>query len=281
MRLYKICITRKVFLSTVLSFAVGICFAQSFMESPKKHLLAREDSTIFLSQPIEYITTAIISPKHDTKIALKKTHILLNNINFYNQQESNQHIYLPNKYNLLKNSAFGKKHLGLYAVSTENSYINLLKTKSIAFLFNYQNDFFCIKTSFIANQYETRHVTTQFGINVFGEYKFSPQWSLAILGTIYNHNPYFSMATLPFIEATSYGGWVKYEGETLGIKLGARKYYDSFQKQWRIEPIITPSMKLSKKIILELPVGPLVHKSMEKLLKKNPNNSPIIIPNFN
>ena len=75
--------------------------------------------------------------------------------------------------------------------------------------------------------------------------------------------------------------FIKHEGEKLGIKLGARSYYDSFQKQWRMEPIITPSIRLGKKFILELPVGPLVQKSIEKLLRKNPNNDPTIMPNFN
>lgn len=34
-------------------------------------------------------------------------------------------------------------------------------------------------------------------------------------------------------------------------------------------------------MFLELPVGPLVQKSMEKLLKRQTNNAPMAIPNFN
>ena len=66
----------------------------------------------------------------------------------------------------------------------------------------------------------------------------------------------------------------------MGVKLGARRYYDTFQKQWKMEPIITPSIKIGEKINFELPVGPLVQKSMEKLFKRQKNNSPMIMPNL-
>ena len=72
----------------------------------------------------------------------------------------------------------------------------------------------------------------------------------------------------------------KYEGEKMGVKLGARRYYDAFQKQWKMEPILTPPMKIGKKMYFELPVGPLVQRSMEKLLKRQTNNSPVITPNL-
>lgn len=56
--------------------------------------------------------------------------------------------------------------------------------------------------------------------------------------------------------------------------------FDAFQRQWKMEPIITPSFKVGKKMRIELPVGPLVQKSMEKLLKKPTNDGPMITPGF-
>lgn len=61
---------------------------------------------------------------------------------------------------------------------------------------------------------------------------------------------------------------MEYDGKKTGIKLGVQRHYDSFQRQWKMEPIITPRIKIGKKIILELPVGPLVQKSAEGLLRK-------------
>lgn len=184
------------------------------------------------------------------KIISENEFMSLGGIESYNKQDSTKHLSLINSYNLFGDGIFGIKNLGIHVISSGNTYVNLLKNKSAAIILNYQNDNFCIKTGVIANQYATRGITTQLGINGFLEYKISRHWSLAVYGTIYDFNPYFSMATFPFIETTSYGGWIKYEGEKMGVKLGARRYYDAFQKQWKMEPIITPSIKIGKKCIL-------------------------------
>lgn len=238
-----------------------------------------EDATRFV-HPSLNTATPIMLQEQGLKIISENEFMSLGGIESYNKQDSTKHLSLINSYNLFGDGIFGIKNLGIHVISSGNTYVNLLKNKSAAIILNYQNDNFCIKTGVIANQYATRGITTQLGINGFLEYKISRHWSLAVYGTIYDFNPYFSMATFPFIETTSYGGWIKYEGEKMGVKLGARRYYDAFQKQWKMEPIITPSIKIGKKMYFELPVGPLVQRSMEKLLKRQTNNSPVITPNL-
>lgn len=265
---------------TALFFAVSNCRAQSFMEKGQKHLpFSEEDATRFV-HPSLNTATPIMLQEQGLKIISENEFMSLGGIESYNKQDSTKHLSLINTYNLFGDGIFGIKNLGIHVISSGNTYVNLLKNKSAAIILNYQNDNFCIKTGVIANQYATRGITTQLGINGFLEYKISRHWSLAVYGTIYDFNPYFSMATFPFIETTSYGGWIKYEGEKMGVKLGARRYYDAFQKQWKMEPIITPSIKIGKKMYFELPVGPLVQRSMEKLLKRQTNNSPVITPNL-
>ena len=268
------------FLLIAFSFAVNTCCAQSFKEIGPKSLT--KDSTILNVCPTLNTTMPIMSQKSGlTAISESENKIMpFHKAESYNEQDSIKHINIANTYPIYENRLLGVNHLGLYAISSENSYINLLKSRNAAFMLNYHVDNFYIETGIIANQYETRGTTTQLGINSFLEYKFSQQWSLAVYGTIYNNNPYFSMATYPFVETSSYGGWIKYQGDKVGMKLGIRKYYDAFQKQWKMEPIITPSFKISKKVLLELPVGPAVQKYMERLFKSRTNNSPIITPNF-
>ena len=281
MRIYKIknyIIGYLIF--TALFFAVSNCRAQSFMEKGQKHLPFSEENATRFVHPSLNTATPIMLQEQGMKIISENEFMSLGNIESYNKQDSTKHLSLINSYNLFGDGIFGIKNLGIHVISSENTYVNLLKNKSAAIILNYQNDNFCIKTGVIANQYATRGITTQLGINGFLEYKISQHWSLAVYGTIYNCNPYFSMATFPFIETTSYGGWIKYEGEKMGVKLGARRYYDAFQKQWKMEPIITPSIKIGKKMYFELPVGPLVQRSMEKLLKRQTNNSPVITPNL-
>ena len=186
----------------------------------------------------------------------------------------------PSAHGQLWDNTFGIRDLGLSASSSEDLYPHLLNRRSAAFALEYQNNGFYMNAGIVANRYETRTVTAQFGINGLMEYRFSPHWSMAVFGAFYNRNPYFSMAAFPFVETSEYGGWVRYEGDHFGVKLGTRRYYDTFQRQWRMEPIVTPSVRLGKKFVLELPVGPLVQKSMEKLLKKDRRNGPTIMPDF-
>lgn len=275
MRLYKKKYIRGFLILAALFFAVGTCCAQSFIEKEQKHLSFPKENTTHFVHPSLNTTTPIMSQEQGLKIISANEFIPFGSIESYNKQDSTKRLSLINSYNLFGDGIFGIKNLGIYVTSSGNTYVNLLKDRSVAIILNYQNDNFCIKAGVIANQYATRGITTQLGINGFFEYKISQQWSLTVYGTIYNCNPYFSMATFPFVETTSYGGWIKYEGEKMGVKLGARRYYDAFQKQWKMEPIITPSIKIGKKMYFELPVGPLVQKSMEKLLKRQTNNSPV------
>ncbi len=174
-----------------------------------------------------------------------------------------------------------KDIIGNHISMNDAVYLNLMYRNTAIFGFYLQSQNINFEINLIANRYETLNPTMQFGVSNSLQYRLSPHWSIGIWGTIYNSNPYFYMATFPFVDTSSYGGWVKYEDNRIGIKLGSRNYYDSFQRQWKWEPIITPSVKIGKKIILEVPVGPMVQKSMERILKKNRNNGPVIIPVFN
>lgn len=252
-----------------LVFAAGNCCAQSYMENGQKRLPVYQDPF----SPLNAETPAMSSGQN-LKIMFGNESLSFSGMEYYDKQYSANAVKSYNE-------IFTMKNLGLHAFSSENTYINLLGSRSTAIMLDYQKGNFSIKAGGIANRYATAGgVTTQLGINGFLEYDLSPQWSVAVFGTIYNSNPYFSMAAFPFVGTSSYGGYIKYEGEKVGMKVGARRYYDAFQRQWKMEPIITPSIKVGKKMRIELPVGPLVQKSMEKLLKRPTNDGPMITPGF-
>lgn len=266
--LEKVC-----FILAALSFAAGTCCAQSFVEKEQKSLSFHEESAApFARSAVN--TTMPVMPQVQGLMTMPAGGLtpILETEFYYKNDFTNSH-------NSSENELWEVGNLGLSAVSSEDTYINLLKSRSAAFMLNYRNGNFSIKAGLVANQYATLGTTTQLGINGILEYKISPHWSLAAFGTIYNSNPYFSMATFPFVATSSYGGWIKYEGGKMGVKLGARRYYDAFQRQWKTEPIVTPSVKIGKKMVFELPVGPLVQEAMEKLLRKGTPNGPIIMPN--
>ena len=254
---------RKVILPAALSFAIVTCFAQNV--EGEKSLSAPDDTTARSSEQVAPNNNMDMKPYGIVSPTLNKDSL--------KAPGSAPMMFLPNSY-MLKGDLFGAKNLGLYASSSRNTYINLLDTRSVEFFLNYQNNNLSLHTGVVANQYETLGVRTQFGISGALEYHFSPQWSVGVFGNIYNNTPYFSMAAFPFVETSSYGGWVKYDQGRIALKLGARNYYDGFQRRWRMEPIVTPSVKIGNKFFIELPVGPL----LENLLKKSPHSAPTIMP---
>lgn len=263
---------RKILLPAALSFAGLACFAQNIEGG--KSLTAPDDTT---ARSPEHISPQI-SPNNNMETNLNGENAFPIDMDSFNKQDSAPRLRLPEERNLLIGDLFGAKNLGLYATSSRNTYINLLDSRGVEFFLNYHNNNLSLHTGVVANQYETLGVKTQVGVSGALEYRFSPQWSVGVFGTVYNNNPYFSMAAFPFVESSSYGGWVKYEREKFGIKLGAKNYYDSFQRQWRMTPIFTPSIKFSNKFRLELPLGPLFQDSMERLLRKSPRSGPTIMP---
>lgn len=243
-------------------------------------LPVKRDTVTLSPHSTEPLTTPMASPKNGDVMTWNTGTSLADSTDPTDRQgfslsEDNLH-----KGNQLRDNVFGIRNLGLSASSSEFLYPHLLDHRSAAFALGYRRNGFYLNAGVVANRYETRTVTTQFGVNGLVEYRFSPHWSMAVFGAFYNSNPYFSMATYPFVGTSEFGGWVKYEGDRFGMKFGTRRYYDTFRRKWHTEPIVTPSVRLGKKFVLELPVGPLVQKSMEKLLKKDRRNGPTIMPDF-
>lgn len=272
--------TRHLFLLAALSFAAAGSFAQSVTENTPKQLPVKRDSVTLAPHSTEPQTTPVASREHSAAVTCDTDFRLADSIASHDSKNLPPLENKSHTGNQLWNNVFGINNLGVYSASSEDLYPHLLDRRNAAFSLGFRSNGFYISAGLVANRYETRTVTTQFGVNGLLEYRFSPHWSMAVFGALYNRNPYFSMATYPFVETSEYGGWVRYEGDRFGIKLGTRRYYDSFQRRWHMEPIVTPSVKLGKKFVLELPVGPLVQKSMEKLLRKDRRDGSIIMPDF-
>lgn len=168
----------------------------------------------------------------------------------------------------------------LYGVSSQTFQKNLILSRSAAFVLDYNKEKFQFKLGIVANQYETQTLKNQFGVTANIDYTFSPNLFMTLFGNFYNNTPYFSMATYPYVSTSSYGGYLNYHNNNVGIKMGAMQYYDPFMRSWKFEPIVTPVFRVSKRIILELPVGPLIQKTLEDVLRKNRNRSPNIEPSF-
>lgn len=122
-------------------------------------------------------------------------------------------------------------------------------------------------------------VRTSFGVNGSMTYNFSDNVSATIFGRYYTNQRYYSMAAMPYMGSSAYGGYLTLMGERLGVDLGVERVYDPYSMRWVTSPIITPKIKIGEKFMLDLPVGWLVKSIIEeKVFKKGSNAGPTIMP---
>ena len=124
-----------------------------------------------------------------------------------------------------------------------------------------------------------RGTRTYFGVSGAATYRFNDNWSATVFGRYTNNRAFYSMAAMPYMGTSGYGGFVTFMGETVGMDLGVERYYDTFAGRWVTSPIVTPKVKISEKFTIELPVGPLVKDLIDNAVHNRKKRSgPMIMP---
>lgn len=94
-------------------------------------------------------------------------------------------------------------------------------------------------------------------------YRFNDNWSATVFGRYSSNRSFYSMAAMPYMGTSGYGGFVTFMGETVGMDLGVERYYDTFAGRWVTSPIITPKVRVAEKFTIELPVGWMVKELID------------------
>lgn len=110
-------------------------------------------------------------------------------------------------------------------------------------------------------------------------YRFSDNISATVFGRYSTNRSFYSMAALPYMGTSGYGGFLTFMGETFGMDVGVERYYDTFSRRWITSPIVTPKIRFSEKFTLELPVGPLVKDLIDNAVhNRKHRGGPMIMP---
>lgn len=161
------------------------------------------------------------------------------------------------------------KDLKFTAVGTYRSYIGLMDVQSVSGNMQYSLGALNMQGGLIANRYlYHRGIISQYGISGQIVYSFNPNLSATIFGTYYNTNPFISMAAFPFVPTTSYGGYMTVGNNSFYMNLGVERRYNTFERKMETVPIISPELKISNKVTVELPLGDLVKHVVEDILVK-------------
>lgn len=124
-----------------------------------------------------------------------------------------------------------------------------------------------------------RGTRTAYTVSGALNYRFSDNWSATVFGRYVSSSPFYSMAAMPYMGTSGYGGYVSYMGGTLGVDLGVERFYDPFARRWVTSPIITPKVRVAEKFTIELPVGWMVKELLDNAVhNKRRRGGAMIMP---
>lgn len=166
------------------------------------------------------------------------------------------------------------KHIDFEAASQTSVFPGLMTRQSLNMQLTYRYKNLSWVSGINVNKYLYDGVQTQYGIFSNLSLQLSNNLSVTLYGRYYGVNPYYSMATFPYINTSEYGGYLSIYEENKGLDLGVKRKYDPYRRRWYTVPIISPFIKVGK-INISLPVGDMLYN---KLFDDEPNILPIRMP---
>ena len=124
---------------------------------------------------------------------------------------------------------------------------------------------------------------------VFGNasFRLNDRLSLNAFGQYYVNQQFHSVAAMPFLGSSSYGGTLGWRAsDSFSLDVGARRIYDPYTGQWRTLPVVQPTFSLFGAPI-SFDAGPLIYQALEYMFggSKNscdwgdPRYRPVTAPN--
>ena len=120
-------------------------------------------------------------------------------------------------------------------------------------------------------------IYNDFSLSGITSYRLNDHFSLNAFGTYSTNNVFHSMATMPYLSYSSFGGSITYRAnDTFSIETGVRRYYDPFSHHWETVPIIAPTVTMWNANI-SVDMGGFIHQLLQSVIvsaPKNPTLSP-------
>ena len=115
----------------------------------------------------------------------------------------------------------------------------------------------------VANKYGYFNgLHTQYGVSGNIHYQFTPKLSFTGFGTYYFGKPNgypLLPSMIGYYRNSNFGGYMSYQfNETFGVDVGAQTVQQFGTNRYRVEPIVTPTVKVGK-VRFGLPVGQILH----------------------
>ena len=109
---------------------------------------------------------------------------------------------------------------------------------------------------------------------VFGNasFRLNDRLSLNAFGQYYVNQQFHSVAVMPFLGSSSYGGTLGWRAsDKFSLDIGVRRIYDPYTRTWRTLPIVQPTFNLFGAPI-SFDAGPLIYQLLDNLFGNGKNN---------
>ncbi|MBQ3363567.1 MAG: hypothetical protein IJG42_06445 [Muribaculaceae bacterium] len=109
---------------------------------------------------------------------------------------------------------------------------------------------------------------------VFGNASFwlNDRLSLNAFGQYYVNQQFHSVAAMPFLGSSSYGGTLGWKAsDSFSLDVGARRIYDPYTGRWRTLPVVQPTFNLLGAPI-SIDAGPWIYQLLDGLLNGGKNS---------
>lgn len=132
-----------------------------------------------------------------------------------------------------------------------------------------------------------RNAWNDYGVFGNASFRLNDRLSLNTFGQYYVNQQFHSVAAMPFLGSSSYGGTIGWNAsENFRLHMGARRIYDPYTGQWRTLPVVQPTFKLFGAPI-SIDAGPWIYQALEYMFgggKKrrdwdDPKYRPVAAPN--
>lgn len=102
-----------------------------------------------------------------------------------------------------------------------------------------------------------------YGVFANASFRLNNRLSLNAFGQHYINQQYHSVAAMPFLGASSYGGTLGWRAsDNFALDVGARRIYDPYTGTWRTLPIVQPTINLFGAPI-SFDAGPLIYQFLD------------------
>ena len=108
-----------------------------------------------------------------------------------------------------------------------------------------------------------RSAWNDYGVFGNASFRLNDHLSLNAFGQYYVNQQFHSVAAMPFLGSSSYGGTLGWKAsDNFSLNVGARRIYDPYTRTWRTLPVVQPTLNIFGAPI-SFDAGPLIYQVLD------------------